>query len=394
MKTVVVAAGLLVARAAVADTRAPCAALDADAIAVDGMLDDWQGVDRARIGGGDRDASLDARCAIEGAEIALAFDVRDEHVVRSAVAVGPGDDLLTVTLGGVAITIAPGLGSIAPKVTIDGKPAPTWIAVETTLQKAGWSAEIALPLARLRGWKQGTAELTADVSYRDGDVLKAKTPERTLREPLVLELGGGDAPAAASPGETMKAFLTSTGLARSDVTLDATADVDPSTRGAEHVVAGKRVIGLVGDRFTYVQLPADRDADVIARPRLADLRGDGSRVIVTVVREAGTTGTRDVLLGFGARRGAIVQLFAVEVRRERGAQRLESEWSIKSGRPPRLIVKAKPAVGWDADSYDEAPTGDAEPIALPWDDDRWGAAYTLDGDALTAHALPGRRATK
>jgi hypothetical protein len=136
---------------------------------------------------------------------------------------------------------------------------------------------------------------------------------------------------------------------------------------------------------------------VIARPKLVDLRGDGSRVIVTVVREAGTSGTRDVLLGFGANGGSIVQLFAVEVRRERGAQKLESEWSItggRNGKPPQLIVKAKPAVGWDADSYDEAPAGDAEPIALPWDDDRWGAAYTLDGDSLLAHPLPGHRATK
>ena len=52
------------------------------------------------------------------------------------------------------------------------------------------------------------------------------------------------------------------------------------------------------------------------------------------------------------------------------------------------------AVGWDADTYDVGPPGDAEPIALPWDDDRWGAAYTLDGDALTAHPLPGHRPSK
>ena len=389
-----------------ADTSDTCAAVDADAIAVDGMLDDWQGVDRARIGGSDRDASFDVRCALEGATtLAMSFDLRDEHVVRSAVAVAPGDDLLTIKLaiaggGAATITIAPGLGKIDPQVKLDGKPAPRWLAVETTLQPHGWSAELAIPLARLRGWKPDAA-LAADVRYRDGDVMGGKTPERTVGDTIALGFeggwgvagsgpvgSGGDAPPTAK--DTMKAFLAATGLDAHDVTLDASGDVDPTTRGAERVVAGKRVIGIVGARFSYVQLPADRDADVIARPRLVDLRGDGTRVIVTVVRQsdASGAGSRDVLLGFGARGGTPVQLFAIEVRRERGGSKLESAWSIEKG---RVVVRAKPAVGWDADSYDEAPAGDAEPIALPWDDDRWGASYTLSGDALTAHKLAGKR---
>ncbi|HTJ44369.1 MAG TPA: hypothetical protein VL463_19835 [Kofleriaceae bacterium] len=394
MRNAIVVALLFAGGRAAADTRANCASLDADAIAVDGMLDDWQGVDRTRIGGGDRDASLDARCAVEAKTLAMSFDVRDEHVVRSAVAVGPGDDLLEIAVAGMTITIAPGLGSIAPLVKIDGKAAPKWIAVETTLQKAGWSAEISIPLAKLRGWKDGTASIDASVSYRDGDVMKAKAPERTLREALTLSLGTDSSEPIASPGDTMKAFLASTGLSKTDVTLDATAELDRSSKGSEHVVAGRRIIGLLGDKFTYVQLPADRDADVIAKPKLADLRGDGSRVVIAVVREAGGQGTRDVLLGFGAKGGSIVQLFAVEVRRERNGSKLESDWSIHPGRKPQLVVRAKPAVNWDADTYDEGPSGDAEPIALPWDDDRWGAAYTLDGDALNAHPLPGKRTTK
>jgi hypothetical protein len=388
----------VLAGAAHADSRHACEAVDADTIAVDGILDDWQGIDKLRIGGTDRDASLDVRCAMEGASIALSFDVRDEHVVRSAVAVGPGDDLLEVTLAGSVLTIAPGLGSIPPQVKLDGKPAPKWIAVESGSQKAGWSVELVLPIAKLRGVKAGASELDAKVSYRDGDVMHGKAPERTVGDAIVFELGGGgDSAPAPTAKDTMTAFLHATGLGAHDVTLDATADVDPSVRGAEHVVAGGRVIGILGEKFTFVQLPADRDTDVIAKPKLADLRGDGTRVIVAVVREQGGGGTRDLLLGFGARNGQLAQMFAIEVRRERGAQKLESEWSIKPGqgkKRPQIVVKALPAVGWDADSYDEGPSGDAEPIALPWDDDRWGAAYTLDGDALTSHPLPGKRTTK
>jgi hypothetical protein len=390
-------AGLTAARAAAADTKQACAALDADAIAVDGMLDDWQGVDAAQVGGRDKDASFDVRCAVEGNSLALAFDVRDEHVVRSAVSVGPGDDLLTIKLGGATVTIAPGVGSIAPQVKLDGKPAPKWLAFESTLQRAGWSVELVLPLAKLHGWKPGTGEVTADVAYRDGDVMHAKTPERTVADVIALELPGGD---GGGGGETvhppsgkdvMKAFLSTTGLSAHDVTLDASADVDPSTRGPEHVVAGRRVIGLVGDRFTYIELPAATDGDVIAHPKLYDLRGDGSRVILAVVRQDGGAGTRDVLLGFGGRNGQLVQLFAIEIRREMEGHKLESSWSVTSGRHPQIVVKAKPAVGWDADSYNEQAARDAEPIALPWDDDRWGAAYTLDGDTLGAHPLPGHR---
>jgi hypothetical protein len=387
------------ARAASADTRHACTALDADAIAVDGMLDDWAGIDAATIGGGDRDASLDVRCGVEGGSLALAFDVRDEHVIRSAVAVGPGDDLLTVKLDGAVVTIAPGLGSIAPQVKLDGKPAPKWLAFESTLQRAGWSVEVVVPLAKLRGWKAGTAEVTADVSYRDGDVMRGTTPERTIGDALVLQLPGAEGGAAEtvhapSGKDVMKSFLATTGLGKADVTLDASADVDPSTRGPEHVVAGKRVIGLVGDRFTYIELPAASDADVIARPKLYDLRGDGTRVILTVVRQDGGAGTRDVLLGFAARGGQLAQLFAIEVRREMEGKKLESSWSVTTGKHPQIVVKAKPAVGWDADSYNEQAARDAEPIALPWDDDRWGAAYTLEGDALKAHPLPGHRPSK
>jgi hypothetical protein len=388
-----------------AESRHACAPAEADAIAVDGMLDDWQGIDRQRVGGPDRDASFDARCLIVGGGVlALSFDVRDEHVVRSAVAVGAGDDLLEVTLaaggGPIVVTIAPGVGSIDPQVRVDGKPAPRWLAVETTLQKQGWSAELTVPLAKLRGWKDGTAEVSLGARYRDGDVMKAKTPERTVGDAIVLEVAAGGAGAsepAPSSKDVMAAFLKSTGLSKADVTLDASADVDPTARGPEHVVAGKRVIGLVGARFAYVELPVDADADVIARPRLVDLRGDGSRVILAVVRQKSEVGagTRDVLLGFGARGGQLGQLFAIEVRRERGGARLESDWSIaKAGKQPQIVVRARPAVGWTVDSYDEGPTGDAEPIALPWDDDRWGAAYTLSGDALAGHALPGKRPTK
>jgi len=378
------------AQVAYSQPRHTCELSEPDTITVDGMLDDWQGIRRARVGGDDHDASFDLRCLYDGKTLALSVDVRDEHVVRSKKP-GRGDDQLELRLaaGGapLTITVVPGLGRLDPVVRVGGRPAPRWLAIESTLQQRGWSVELTLPLARIRGYAPATPQLSADVRYRDGDVPRGKTPERTIGDTFALVLAG--------KADVLAGFLQATGLKRGDLRLDTKADVDPAAPGAERVVAGKRLIGVIEDRFGYVQLPAERDDDVQS-VRVADLRGDGSRVILAVVRQRGGGGSRDLLLGYGARGGRPAQLFAIEIRKERGASRLESTWKIVTrgrGRHRRaeLLVQAKPAVAWDVDSYGEQDATDAEPIALPWDDDRWGTVYWLDGDQLQSKPMPGKR---
>ena len=378
------------AQVAYSQPRHTCELGEPDAITVDGMLDDWQGIGRARVGGADHDASFDLRCLYDGKNLALSIDVRDEHVVRGR-RPGRGDDQLELRLAAGAapltITIVPGLGKLDPVIQVGGRKAPRWLAAETTLQPRGWSVELTLPLARVRGYGPATPQLSADVRYRDGDVPRGKAPERTVGETLALVLAG--------KADVLAGFLKATGLGRGDLRLDTRVDVDPAAPGRERVVAGKRVVGVIEDRFGYIQLPAERDDDVLA-VRVADLRGDGSRVILAVVRQRGAGASRDLLLGYGARGGRIGQLFAIDIRKERGASRLESTWRLVTrgrGRHkrPALEVKARPAVGWDIDSYGEDDATDAVPIALPWDDNRWGATYWLDGDQLQSRPLPGKR---
>lgn len=374
-----------------------CAQTEPDAIAVDGMLDDWDGVSRARLGGGDRDASLELRCMTDRTTLWLSFDIRDEHVVRSASA-SAGDDRLDLTLdvGGapLAIAIAPGLGKIAPSVAINGR-RDRAVTAETSLQPAGWSVELAIPLARVAGYGAATPGVTVGYTLRDGDVPGGKLAERTIGDQRALTLPGG----AAAPADPFPAFLAASGLSKASIALDTKVELDAGTRGLERVVAGKRVIGILGERFSFVQLPAERDDDVIGKIAVADLRGDGSKVVLAVVRQRGGGGARDLLLGFGARRGQLAQLFAIELRRERDGRKVESTWKVvgkgrPAGKGPVLQVVARPATGWDADSYAEEDAGDAQPIALPWDDDRWGARYWLVGDKLSTAPMTGARPTR
>ena len=90
-----------------------------------------------------------------------------------------------------------------------------------------------------------------------------------------------------------------------------------------------------------------------------------------------------------ASRGQLDPIGGFEIGKEQGDRRLTSTWKIvpgkawrkPSGGAARVIeVRAAPAVNWDEDSYQVAPAEDVEPIAVPWDDDRVGAALWIGPD--------------
>ena len=376
---------VLAPRAAVAAPALTCELAEADVVDLDGMLEDWAGVGKARAGGTDGDASFDVRCLTDGTRLLVAIDVRDEHVVRAR---GKGGDdrlELSVSAGGapLVVSVEPGVDGIAPRRKLGGKAAPGWLAIEDTLQERGWSAELAVPLAKVAGWGPSVTSLALTVGLADADVAKIAASERTVRWSGALTLGQ-----AAVNGH--ERFLREAGLAASDVTIDAKAELDRASKGPERFVAGGDVIAVVSDHYAYVHLPVERAADVLD-VKLVDLRGDGSRVVAAVVRQRGGGGARNVLTLWNVEGGQLHQLGMIEVGKERGGARLASTWAIepaKKWKPARgakkvLVVRAQPAVGWDEDSYREAPAGDAVPIHVPWDDDRAGGVFWLDaGDAL------------
>jgi acetolactate synthase regulatory subunit len=398
-----VAAGLAAGPGAARAGSLTCPLAEAGTIDVDGMLDDWQGVAPSRAGGRNADQSFDVRCLVlvggdgradGAARLALAIDVRDDKLIRFAQTTAKkqaAEDRLEISLraGGepLLLRLFPGTERIAPRRLLGAKgKQPRWLAVEDTQQPRGWSVELELPLARVPGWSTAAASLEAVVTFHDADDYEARGAD-PLAHRLTLALG--DRP------QLLERFLRDVRLRAKDLMLDAVADVDRTRRGPERVVAGGRILGLLGEQYAYVQLPVAAARDVL-EVKLVDLRGDGSALVLTRLRQHGGGGSRDLLVLWGARAGQLEQVLAVEVRKEAEGNRLESTWRLaarpaKKARGQELVVEARPAVGWDEDSFEEDPADDAEPIHLPWDGRRAGGAYWLDGDTVRSRPLPRRK---
>jgi hypothetical protein len=362
-----------------------CQLAEPASVDVDGMLDDWDGIKAARANGKDKDQSFDVRCLFDGDRLAISIDVRDDLLSRRRKAhkdlLGEDRVVLELSAGGtpLVLTLFPGTEKVAPKRSLGGKKLPKWVSVEDTQQPKGWSIEIELPLAKVGGWSASAPSVDARIVLRDSDELQEAADE--LAHPLTLTLG--DKP------QVFDRFLRETRLKKKDLVLDQIADVDPSRKGTERIVAGGKILGVIGEQYGYVDLPVAAAADVL-KVELVDLRGNGGRVVLTHLRQFGGGGSRDIVALWGASGGQIEQLFAVEVRKEADGNRLESTWKLgkkKKGKGMELRVEAQPAVGWDEDTFEEDSADDAEPIHLPWDDARTGGIYWLDGDTLRSKAL-------
>lgn len=367
---------LVAPRLAAAEPTVPCEAAEDDVVEIDGMVDDWTGVKPTRGGGVDKDASFDLRCLVTATTAWLVVDVRDERVTRGSKA----DDHVTISLGTgkpLVLTLYPGVDRQAPKRTLGGKAVPKWLVIEDSLQPAGWSVELAVPLAKLPGWSASAAGVALAATLADGDIPRGTTIEHTVEWRGALAFAG--------KADLLTGFLAAARLPASAVTLDVQAELDPTVAGKERVVVAGDRVALLTDQFAFVQLPVARALDVL-KVELIDLRGDGSRVIAARLRQRGGGAVRDVLMLWGASRGQLEPLGAVELGVERGAQRLVSTWKLAAGKPwakrtggarKVIEVRAQPAEGWDEDSYQEAIAHDAESIHLPWDDDRIGGVLWL-----------------
>jgi hypothetical protein len=160
------------------------------------------------------------------------------------------------------------------------------------------------------------------------------------------------------------------------------------------VIAGGTAVALITDVFGYVQLPAAKPADVL-KVELVDLTGDARRFVAVRLRQKGGGGSREVLMLYTARNGKLEELHAIELMKEQAGKRLASKWAVESAKSWKqakgarrvLVIRAEPAVGWDEDTFHEAPSPDADPIYLPWDDDRPGAVYWLTRDGTLTSAV-------
>ena len=69
---------MVAAPASAAANDVQCGLVEDDLVAIDGMLDDWQGVKGARVGGSSKDASYTVRCAYDRSRLYVVVDVRED----------------------------------------------------------------------------------------------------------------------------------------------------------------------------------------------------------------------------------------------------------------------------------------------------------------------------
>ena len=341
-------------------------------LAIDGLLDDWKSQPVARVGAAP-DGAIALRCAWDGTALALALDVADDRVVRVRGGKGHEDHVeVSIAAGGAPLRamIFPGTAIAPVKIS-----APAHVEIADSLQPHGFSIELRIPAARVAGFSASTPSLALEIVFHDAD-LAAGGKDTDIPLDATIEL--------SDRKDLLDDFLKTAGLHKSDVTLDVMAELDPDRRGKERLVAGGTVIGVLTDQFAYVSLPVPHASDVRA-VKLLPLGPHGQQVIAAIVRQAGNGGTRDLLMLWTVWSGQLQPLAQIEIRKEQGGNVLESTWAIKGA---ELLVTPKPSVGWTAETWNESPADDADPIALPWS--TGGTAYRLNGHEVLRRDLPAK----
>jgi hypothetical protein len=286
---------------------------------------------------------------------------------------------LNVSAGGKPVTVVAYPGNNLGKSRLVK---PARVQAADSLQPKGFSVEIAIPATAIPNLAAATAQLALEVVFTDSDAATGgdTTP---LEVKQTIEL--------ADRKDLFDDFLSSVKLTKADIRLDTQVELDPDRKGRERLVAGGTAIGVLTDQFAFVTLPAATPADV-RQVELLPLGTRGQQVIAAIVNQSGNGGSRELLMLWTVWSGQLQPLAQIEVKKEQGGKRLESTWKIVKGKKaPELWLEPKPAVGWTAETWNEEPAPDLDPILLPWDATRGGIAYTMTGVELARRDLPKKK---
>ena len=347
-------------------------------IQIDGLLDDWSGMPELTKADADpRDAAIAVRCAYDAERLYLMVDVTDDRLIRTRQKT-KDEDHLVFLFGGQTLEVYPASAEQGAKLAYGwiGKGG-SKVTVADSLQKHGWSVELALALRGLPGYAKNAPGVPVAIELDDVDSFSARRIESVVATGEVL-LSFEEAAAG------LKAFLTELHLRRSDVTLDAVAQLDGEP-GPERVVVAGRYIGLVGDGYSYLELPVASPRDVLA-VELADLAGNGRKNLVVRTVERGNGGSREVLSIWGVKAGQWERRFAHEIGKQVGKSRMANSWQlVRRGRGKRgldLLIKPGEVVGFTEATWNEAPASDMVPILLPWGEKKQ-ELWHFEGDVVS-----------
>ena len=344
-------------------------------LSIDGLLDDWGKKILFRAGSAP-DGTMALRCAWDGTALALSLDLQDDRVVRLQSKGAEDHVTIAVAAAGKPVSLDVYPGNALAKARLI-KPAK--VAAADSLQPKGFSIEARIPAAQLAGFTASTPSLALKIVFVDSDKAAGGDTTEVVID-ATIELGDRK--------DLLDDFLRAVRLKRTDVKFDKLENLDPDRRGNERIVAGGTVIGVLTDQFAFVSLPAAKPTDVM-KVELLPLGARNLKVVSAIVRQAGNGGSRDLLMLWTVWSGQLQPLGQIEIRKEQGGNVLEASWKLVKGKKgPELWVEPRPAVGWTAETWNEMPADDADPILLPWDTAKGGIAYSLKGAEITRRDLP------
>ncbi len=355
-----------------------CDMVATDDLSIDGLLDDWKDKHLLTRVGAPADGSVDVRCVWDGKAIAFALDIKDDRLVRVK---GGKEDHVTLTLAAgarpVSIDVYPGNSMAKPKIT-----KPSRAQAADSLQPKGFSVEVLIPASAIPDFAPATSSFALGIVFHDSDAATGgDLVPVEIKQPIEL----GDRK------DLLDDFLTTVRLRKTDIRLDTLVELEPERKGKERLIAGGNVIGVLGEQFAYVTLPA-ASADDVKKIELLALGPRGQQIISALVHQTGNGGSRDLLMMWTVWSGQLQPLVNIEVKKEMGANVLECTWKLAKGKKgPELVVEPKPAIGFTAQTFNEVPAGDSDSILLPWDPERAGIAYSLKGAEIERRDLPKKK---
>jgi hypothetical protein len=343
----------------------PCGAAEKGTVEIDGLTDDWKGVDGIDAGGQDPNLSFTVKCNLEPQHLLLLIDVRDNYFVRTAQA-KPGEDHLVLTLAGRTIALWPGNAA-----EIKDKVVPPWkgLKLVSALQSHGWAVELAVPLNALPGFRPGQSTLKYRLRVDDSDSKAALKIERSVDTSGRIVFAEGQ--------DHLESFLKDRGLRPGDVFFDRAIRVGRKEGG--RVVLAGRFAAAIGDGYTYVELPF-KDRHDLKDARIVDLAGDGRDALAIRYLERGGGGARELIAAYRFDGDNVRRVFAAEVGKFQGTSKIEDKVAfVRRGRATDIVIEAGAAVGFTQATYQEAPADDVIPVLLPWGDEK-RARYQFSGD--------------
>ncbi|HEY3352536.1 MAG TPA: sugar-binding protein [Polyangia bacterium] len=393
-RVTLVCLALLLGRGALAATDIACVPAEEGAVTLDGLLPDWRDVAGLTLDDADHvvmgraawrgasDLSVTVKCLRSDTALYLAFDVKDDYLVRMREA-KPGEDHLLIHFADDdqlhTIAIYPGdLKGVPRKVVAPGKLARAMEVAEAR-QPRGWSVEVRLPIAAIPGFSARAMAIRGGIAVADCD---SKVHAKTEK---IMSTSDGHQRASQlgrfTFGETQDVlahFLKQQGLTARDVVFDRSIEMggDP---GLERVVVAGQFLAVFGEEYYFVKLNVKSVKDV-SDFRLVDLTGDGKHAMVVKTIERAGNGARQILHVFKLIGAGIQRPFAAEVAKESGGRKLVSRVSfVRHKKKTDIVIEAGKPAGWNDRNYQEQAADDVIPILLPWSD-KTKARYRFKGD--------------